>query len=203
MHVGDGRCRLTKEWAPGESVWWTNGFPDSWLNILSGCDSGGYFWKRLPSESVLWVKIKKITLTNANGHHPIFWGPNRTTWRRKGEFILLVWAGTPIFSCPWSQVFLVLWPSDSGWDKPHQLPCPQAFGMYMYMLVTHLCPTLCDPMDCGPPGSSVHGVLQARILEWVAISLFRGSSQPRDRTRVSYIAGRFFITEPPGKPPVC
>ena len=72
--------------------------------------------------------------------------------------------------------------------------------MYMYMLVTHLCPTLCDPMDCGPPGSSVHGVLQARILEWVAISLFRGSSQPRDRTRVSYIAGRFLILSPLGSP---
>ena len=45
-----------------------------------------------------------------------------------------------------------------------------------------LCPTLCDPMDCGPPGSSVHGIFQARILEWVAISFSRGSSHPRDRT---------------------
>ena len=52
--------------------------------------------------------------------------------------------------------------------------------------------TLCDPMDCSPPGSSVHGILQARILEWVAISFSRGSSQPRDRTQVSCIAGRFF-----------
>ena len=53
-------------------------------------------------------------------------------------------------------------------------------------LVAKLYLTLCDPMDCSPPGSSVHGVLQARILEWVAISLFRGSSQPRNRTRVSF-----------------
>ena len=58
--------------------------------------------------------------------------------------------------------------------------------------VTQLCPTLCDPMDCSPPGSSVHGVLQARILEWVAISFSRGSSWPRDWTWVSRIAGRFF-----------
>ena len=43
-----------------------------------------------------------------------------------------------------------------------------------------LCPTLCDPMGGSPPGSSVHGILQARILEWVAISFSRGSSQPRD-----------------------
>ena len=48
------------------------------------------------------------------------------------------------------------------------------------------------PVDCGPPGSSVHGVLQARILEWVAISFSRGSSQPRNRTHISRIAGRRF-----------
>ena len=48
------------------------------------------------------------------------------------------------------------------------------------------------PVDCSPPSSSVHGILQARILEWVAISFSRGSSQPRDRTQVSYIAGRCF-----------
>ena len=53
-------------------------------------------------------------------------------------------------------------------------------------------PTLCNPMDCSPPGSSVHGILQARILEWVAVSFSRGSSQPRDRTQVSCIAGRCF-----------
>ena len=51
-----------------------------------------------------------------------------------------------------------------------------------------LFPTLCDPMDCSPPGSSVHGILQARILEWVAIPFSRGSSTPRDQTQVSCIA---------------
>ena len=58
--------------------------------------------------------------------------------------------------------------------------------------VAQSCPILCDPVDCSPPGSSVHGILQARILEWVAISFSRGSSQPRDRTHVSHIAGRCF-----------
>ena len=58
--------------------------------------------------------------------------------------------------------------------------------------VAQLSPTLCDPMDCSPPGSSVHGILQARILEWVAISFSRGSSWPRDQTQVSRIAGRHF-----------
>ena len=60
------------------------------------------------------------------------------------------------------------------------------------VLVAQLCPTLCDPMDCNPPGSSVHEIFQARILEWVAVSFSRGSSRPRDRTQVSHIAGRRF-----------
>ena len=55
-------------------------------------------------------------------------------------------------------------------------------------------------MDCSLPGFSVHVILQARILDWFAISFSRGSSQPKDRTWISYIAGRFFTTEAPGKP---
>ena len=58
--------------------------------------------------------------------------------------------------------------------------------------VSHLCPTLCDPMDCRPPGSSVHGILHAGILEWVAMPSSRGFSQPRDQIQVSDIAGGFF-----------
>ena len=54
------------------------------------------------------------------------------------------------------------------------------------------CLTLCDPMDCSLPGSSVHGIFQAIVLEWVAISFSRGSSQPRARTRVSRIVDRRF-----------
>ena len=68
-------------------------------------------------------------------------------------------------------------------------------GMLLFVeseRVTQLCPTLCNPMDCSLPGSSIHEILQTRILEWVAISFSRGSSQPRDWTGVSGIAGRFF-----------
>ena len=60
------------------------------------------------------------------------------------------------------------------------------------VLVIQLCPTLCGPMGYSLPGSSVPGILQARILEWVAIPFSRGSSQPRNRIRVSCMAGRFF-----------
>ena len=56
-----------------------------------------------------------------------------------------------------------------------------------------------DPMDCSPPGASVHEISQVRPLEWVAISFFRESSWPRDRTHVSRLPGRFFTTEPSGK----
>ena len=61
----------------------------------------------------------------------------------------------------------------------------------MKVLAAQSCPALCDPMDCSPPGSSVHGIFQARILEWDSIAFSRGSSWPRDRIRVSCIAGRF------------
>ena len=64
------------------------------------------------------------------------------------------------------------------------------------------CPTLCDPIDYSPPGSSVHGILQARILEWAAIPFSRGYSQPRDQTRISYNSclGGFFTTNATWKP---
>ena len=62
-------------------------------------------------------------------------------------------------------------------------------------LITRSCLTLCDPMDYRLPGSSVHEISQAKILEWVAIFFSSGSSQPRDWTHVSCIAGRFFLPQ--------
>ena len=65
------------------------------------------------------------------------------------------------------------------------------FSLYICLCVLS-CVWLCDLLDCTPPGSSLHGILQARILEWVAIPFSRGSSWPRDPTQVSHISGRFF-----------
>ena len=65
---------------------------------------------------------------------------------------------------------------------------------YVLCLFAQLCPTLCDPRDCSPPGSSVHGILQATTLEWAAMPSSRGSSRPRDRTQVSHVAGRFLTS---------
>ena len=69
-------------------------------------------------------------------------------------------------------------------EMPHNTMCESE--------VAQLCPTLCVPMDCSLPGSSVHGIFQAIILEWIAISFSRGSSQPRDQTRVSLVVDRRF-----------
>ena len=66
---------------------------------------------------------------------------------------------------------------------------------WKWKLVTQSCPTLCYPMDSSPPGSAVHGILQARVLEWVAISFSRGSSRFRDQTRIFCISctGRWVL----------
>ena len=70
----------------------------------------------------------------------------------------------------------------------------------MYVCV-QLCPTLCDHVDCNPPVSSVHGISQARILEWVIISFSSVSSQPGTKPESPASAGRFLTTEQTEKPP--
>ena len=78
-------------------------------------------------------------------------------------------------------------------SSPARKLCSYVCIMYSIVLLAQLCLTLCDPKDCSLPGYSVYGILQARILEWAAIHFSRGSSQPRDQTWVSWIAGRLFI----------
>ena len=80
---------------------------------------------------------------------------------------------------------------------------PDEITSLVLVICTQLCPTLCDPVDCSPPGFSVHGILRERIPEWVAISFSRGSFRPRDRTACPVspaLAGGSFTTKPPGKP---
>ena len=69
---------------------------------------------------------------------------------------------------------------------------PLCVCVCVFVWVTQSCLTLRDSVDCSPSGSSINGILQGRILEWVAIPVSRGSSQPRDQTQVSWIAGRLF-----------
>ena len=84
--------------------------------------------------------------------------------------------------------------SKSGirWGRGEAFTAKKLLQNWWKLWVVQSCPTLCDPVVCSPPGSSIHGILQARILEWVVIPFSRGSSPPRDRTWVSHIVGRFF-----------
>ena len=82
--------------------------------------------------------------------------------------------------------------SSSSCIKHSPVNCLESFLHQVIEYITQSCPTLCNPMDCGLPGSLVHGIFQARVLEWVAISFSRGSSLPSDRTRISCIVGRRF-----------
>ena len=79
------------------------------------------------------------------------------------------------------------------------LPCG-FFYACMYTKPLQSCPPLCDPMDCDPPGSSVHGISQARILEWVAMPSSGGSFQPGIKPRSPILQADSLLSEPPGKP---
>ena len=108
------------------------------------------------------------------GLFQLFWGRGRDFWEL---------GHCPLFDLWWSALKLswCLWVCN--------LAC---WCAEVKVLVTQLSPTLCEPMDCSLPDSSVHGILQARILDCVAIPFSRGSSWPRDQTQVSCIVGRFF-----------
>ena len=100
------------------------------------------------------------------------------------------WSGLPFpspgdFPDPWIEPASPAVQADS-------LPLSHPTALAREDHVTQWCLTLCDPMDCSLPGSSIHGVFQARILEQVAISFSRGSSRPRDQTKVSGIVGRLY-----------
>ena len=103
-------------------------------------------------------------------------------------FSLCFPSSSSLFCCSFSSLYQVQ-------QKSFYIHIPFTYG-------AQLQPTLCNPLYCSLPGSSVHGIFQARILKWVAISSSRGSSQPRDQTYVSCMTGRFFTAEPLGKPPI-
>ena len=94
----------------------------------------------------------------------------------------------------WKKI-TIWWPAPQASHDSHQ----KQAKVNVEVLVDQSCLTLCHPMDSSPPGSSAHGILQARILQWVAISFSRGSSQPRDWTWFSCIASRFFMVWATGR----
>ena len=109
----------------------------------------------------------------------------------------IYWKSTPVISiCHFPHVFLpylfVFFPMCSYISSISNMSNHQYSHWSLCVFVAQSCPTLCDPKDCSSPGSSVYVILQARILEWGAISFSRGSSQPRDWTQVSFTTGRCF-----------
>ena len=91
-----------------------------------------------------------------------------------------------------------LWRSSSNPSQAFRIGIANFFyNVVVCCLVTKSCPTLCHPMDCSWPRSSVHGIFQARTLEWVAISLSRRSSQPRFKPESPALADRFFTAKLP------
>ena len=123
----------------------------------------------------------------------------KVPWRR-------AWQPPPVFlpgEYPWTEdpgglLYMELQRVGHDWETKHSrdhswLYFPWQNTEVLYgekSEVAQSCPTLCDPMDCSLPGSSIHGIFQARILQWVAISFSRRSSQPRNWTQVFCIAGR-------------
>ena len=110
---------------------------------------------------------------------------------------------TIVISIPFSRLLSFVWALPLGFvcNLTLSLPLflPQPLCIFLWWFSCSVMSYSCNPRDCCLPVSFVHGISQARMLEWVAISFSRGSSQPRERTCISCLAGRFFIPEPSGK----
>ena len=131
-----------------------------------------------------------------NGRSLVQWRPLRPgthclrALRRRAPLPMRVRCALPIRPLPGE----AHWPPYCRQVKSiqEQIHTTETTKLFISCEVAQSCPTLRDPMDCSLPGSSVHGIFQARVLEWVAISFSKETSQPRDRTQVSRIAGRRF-----------
>ena len=133
--------------------------------------------------------LKASVCLKTKNHH--LWSMIKCN-KMKCDFIY--WA---IIMCP--AMFSVLW--IQNWVSQARVPFSRRLSSSVCVVSCFKsCPSLCDPMDSSQPGSSVHGILQARILEWVAMPSSRRSSSPRDQTCISCLAGRFFTADPPGRP---
>ena len=164
----------------GMTAWWGKG-PRRWQTVTSrGGRSWGALWGLMPQ--MRWSKH----LPKAPPSKTIPLGIRISTCKFGETQTFRPQHYTVHVTCTFSVVFSIFTVRSLA---PLTL---DHFNCLKWSEVAQSCPTLCNPMDCSPPASSVHGILQARILEWVAISFSRGSSRPRDRTQVSRIAGRHF-----------
>ena len=163
---------------------------------------------RAPHKKTCYLTESKRSLRlQGRSVHPSLGAPHHTTHlcnpRRSGlqspGLGSTAWSSWPTprtvhVSSPEASQDYYTWFKVTTTKSAHSLSKPRILKNLHWkkVLVPQSCLTLCDPVDCSPPGSPVHGILQARTLEWVAISSSRGSSPPRDWTGVSWIAGRSF-----------
>ena len=147
--------------------------PRRWVTSLSSFTDENLRLEKMTVPLMATQLVSRGARTEAQSH----WLHPRVTPGSPG---LPAWGGTPDLAGEGYQLYRVnlLFKNEGG---------------RKWVLVTETRPTLCDPMDYHPPGSTVHGIFQARILEWVVIPSSRGSSPPRDQAWVSCIAGRFFF----------
>ena len=142
----------------------------------------GIIWFSVASEEELWVRRtgSKLKPTDNSGK------VTRVNHKLQGHFIAL----EPQSPSRWWKLFISSLYLDwySSCPTPLCINCGKYECSYAGGLVAKPCPALCDPMDCSLPGSSVRGILQARILKWVAMSSSRGSFWPRDQTHISYVS---------------
>ena len=150
-----------------DTWFWTNYLTTQGLKFLS------VKWKEIPTElsSMGTTSEEMTTIPEAQQR----WIGDRWKDRRGYKFVIKLPLSFNIYCAKALKISL-------SWGISH--------ASNVKMLVARLC-LFVIPLDCSPPGSSVHGILQVRTLEWVAISSSRGSSWPRDWTQVSCIAGRF------------
>ena len=163
------------------------------LHLLSSfCLSQLHLWA--------WFILHKIKSVSPNHLTQLvlitLWSPTAGTMEHSPTPFFLYLPMESHKNCFWPRIWLT-----SNWirQKSYQIPIHSEMPVQLkwiifvcVCLVTQSCPTLFDPLDCSLLGSFVHGILQVRILEGAVIPFSRGSSQPRDRTQISYIAGRFF-----------
>ena len=163
----------------------SSGTPSSLLQFRIECSWGLRLRESRPPEGALvdcarWARFRTSGTRHHLGGHEISYGPTFLLHVQHSAGYRHLWvlpdAPNPV---PTWTISLELGRMVQGEVK-------------MKVLVTQSCPTLCDPTDCSLPGSSVHGIFWAKILEWVAIPSSRGSSWPRDQNWVSWNAGRFF-----------
>ena len=143
-----------------------------------GVGSENWDWRgqQVRAGSVLSATIRSWALSS--GHRKALEG----WWVEKWHGQILILEVSPWLQC-WEEFHEAILEAES-WVTRIFL---QSRGEICACSVAQSCLTLCDPLDCSPPCSSVHGILQARVLEWVAISSSRGSSQPRDQNSISYV----------------